>query len=119
MGYSILKPSPNVKLDDVRALGALLVNLKEPGTGGRNPGTLELEKPGEVSNICQNFIKKTATSSAESLLEVRKIHLPRGYALTIQHEFLMKSPGVGRMRIFIYRAMECARRNSAKMPVTL
>ncbi|KAL4772408.1 kinase-like domain-containing protein [Aspergillus nidulans var. acristatus] len=73
MGYSILKPQQNKKLDDIRALGALLVNLREPGTGGRNPGTLQLEKPHEVSDICNNFLEKSGTSSADKLLKVRDL----------------------------------------------
>ncbi|KAL4924636.1 kinase-like domain-containing protein [Aspergillus undulatus] len=99
MAYSILSAKQDPKYNDVRALGVLLVSLKEPGTGGRNPGTLQLEKPHEVSNTCNDFLEKSGKSSAESLLE---------------HDFLFKSPGVGRMRIFIYRAMECARRNPIK-----
>ncbi|KAA8651206.1 uncharacterized protein ATNIH1004_000084 [Aspergillus tanneri] len=53
-------------------LGALLVDLKEPGTSGRNPGTLQLARPQDVSDLCNEFIQQSATLSAEALLKVSK-----------------------------------------------
>ncbi|KAA8647896.1 uncharacterized protein ATNIH1004_006598 [Aspergillus tanneri] len=50
-------------------LGALLVDLKEPGTSGRNPGTLQLARPQDVSDLCNEFIQQSATLSAEALLK--------------------------------------------------
>ncbi|KAA8649651.1 NADPH oxidase family protein [Aspergillus tanneri] len=54
------------------AVGALLVDLKEPGTSGRNPGTLQLARPQDVSDLCNEFIQQSATLSAEALLKVSK-----------------------------------------------
>ncbi|KAL2795470.1 hypothetical protein BJX66DRAFT_301701, partial [Aspergillus keveii] len=70
VGECILKENKGNKLDDIRALGALLVSLKEPGTSGRKPGTLQLEKPNEVSDICNDFLSSSSRLSAESLLKV-------------------------------------------------
>lgn len=83
---SILKPQQGGYSGDIAAVGTLLVSMKEPGTSGRDPESLQLEKPEEVSELCRSFIKSTATSSISTLLK---------------HDFLLKFPGVGRMRMFI------------------
>ena len=70
IGNCVLKQENSRKSDDVQAVGALLVSLKEPGTSGRKPGTLHLERPHDVSELCNDFIRQCATSSAEALLQV-------------------------------------------------
>ena len=70
IGNCVLKQENGRKSDDVQAVGALLVSLKEPGTSGRKPGTLHLERPHDVSELCNDFIGQCATSSAEALLQV-------------------------------------------------
>ncbi|KAB8067370.1 hypothetical protein BDV29DRAFT_163446 [Aspergillus leporis] len=97
IGEPILKPQKKDYADDARAVGTLLVRLKEPGTFRRNPESLELKDQRDISDHCKTFIRQTASSSLKHL---------------INHDFLLKSPGIGRLRIFIYRAMACA----AKFP---
>ncbi|KAE8396900.1 kinase-like domain-containing protein [Aspergillus pseudonomiae] len=95
---SIMKPPTQNFTDDLKTVGTLLVRLKEPGTFRRNPENLALENGCDISDYCKSFISQTATLSLKDL---------------INHEFLLKSPGIGRLRIFIYRAMACAARFSS------
>ncbi|KAL2801732.1 hypothetical protein BJX63DRAFT_154643 [Aspergillus granulosus] len=93
---SILKPQQGDYSTDIAAVGRLLVSIKEPGTSGRNPDSLQLECSDDVGELCRTFIQSTRNLSISNLLK---------------HEFLQKFPGVGRMRMFIFRAMECAARH--------
>ncbi|KAG2421577.1 hypothetical protein HFD88_005552 [Aspergillus terreus] len=90
---SILDASDASRSEDARAVGQLLLGLKEPGTRRRNPESLEFERQGDITDLCRAFVRSTGTLSVPVLLE---------------HDFLLKSPGVGRLRVFIYRAMERA-----------
>ncbi|KAA8644954.1 uncharacterized protein ATNIH1004_009165 [Aspergillus tanneri] len=55
--------------------------------------SLQLTREEDVSELCRDFIKMTGKSSVAELLE---------------NDFLLKSPGVGRLRVFVCRAMEYA-----------
>ena len=70
IGNCVLKQEHSRKSNDVQAVRALLVSLKEPGTSSCKPGTLHLERPHDVSELCNDFIGQCATSSAEALLQV-------------------------------------------------
>ncbi|RHZ45329.1 uncharacterized protein CDV56_100919 [Aspergillus thermomutatus] len=66
---SILKHQQGSYSRDIAAVGTLLVSMKEPGTSGRNPESLQLENPEEVSELCRSFIQLTGTSSISTLLK--------------------------------------------------
>lgn len=70
IGNCVLKQENDRKSDDVQAVGALLMSLKELGMSGCKPETLHLERPHDVSKLCNDFIKQCAMSSAEALLQV-------------------------------------------------
>lgn len=72
IGNCVLKQENGRKPDDVQAVGALLVSLKKLGTSGCKPGTLHLEGPDDVSELCNDFVRQCATSSAEALLQVSR-----------------------------------------------
>ncbi|KAL4889244.1 hypothetical protein BDV59DRAFT_186808 [Aspergillus ambiguus] len=67
---SILDASDASRSEDTRAVGQLLLGLKEPGTRRRNPGSLEFERQGDISDLCKVFVRSTDTSSVPVLLEV-------------------------------------------------
>ncbi|KAL5362275.1 hypothetical protein BJX96DRAFT_99662 [Aspergillus floccosus] len=67
---SILDASDASRSEDARAVGQLLLGLKEPGTRRRNPGSLEFERQGDISDLCKAFVRSTDTSSVPVLLEV-------------------------------------------------
>jgi hypothetical protein len=70
IALSILKPQQGDYSTDIAAVGAFLVSIKEPGTSGRDPGSLRLEDSDDVSELCRAFIQLTRKSSITSLLKV-------------------------------------------------
>ena len=58
-----IKPSQ----DDLKALGALLVELMEPDT---SPGSIGLKTPAQWSQHVRDFIELSANSTSKTLLQV-------------------------------------------------
>ncbi|KAF5861167.1 hypothetical protein ETB97_000541 [Aspergillus alliaceus] len=69
IGNCILNRQQEKKSNDIKALGALLVSLTEPGTSVYNSKSLQLRRPQDVSDICAEFIGQFATLGAEELLK--------------------------------------------------